>query len=87
MYDAPGPDGLEFLSRGIALLNPIARPLVNSERVACNPAVVPREGMDEILRVATMLLQDPLSLEAFCRKQYLGYVNLFGAAQALRVFL
>ena len=87
MYDAPDAAGLEFLRRGIALLNPVPKPLVNSEGAGCNPAVVPRENMDEILRVATMLLQDPLSLEAFRRKQYLAYMNLFGPAQALRVFL
>lgn len=87
MYDAPTSAELEFLTRGIAVLNPIPKPLVNVESMVCNPNVIPRDSMDEMLRVATMLLQDPLSLEAFRRKQYLAYMNLFGQAQALRVFL
>lgn len=87
MYDSPTSAEMEFLTRSIPVLNPIPKPLVNIEAMVCNPAVIPRDTMDEILRQATLLVQDPVSLEQFRRKQFRDYLNLFQNAQALRVFL
>ncbi|MEN9864809.1 MAG: hypothetical protein RL748_399, partial [Pseudomonadota bacterium] len=87
MYDAPTSAELEFLTRGIPVLNPIPKPLVNIESMVCNPNVITPNVMDEVLRQATLLVQDPVALEAFRRKQTLAYVNLFQNAQPLRVFL
>ena len=87
MYDSPTSAEMEFLTRGIPVLNPIPKPLVNIESMVCNPQVVPRDTMDEMLRQATVFVNDPVSLEQFRRKQFRDYLNLFQNAQALRVFL
>ncbi len=87
MYDSPTSAELEFLTRGVPVINPIPKPLVNIESMVCNPAVIPRDTMEEMLRVATMLVQDPLAAEQFRRKQFREYLNLFENAQPLRQFL
>lgn len=87
MYDSPTSAELEFLTRGVPVLNPIPKPLVNIESMVCNPAIIPRDNMDEMLRVATMLVQDPVAAEQFRRKQFRDYLNLFQNAQPLRQFL
>lgn len=87
MYDSPTSAEMEFLTRGIPVLNPIPKPLVNIESMVCNPQVIARETMDEVLRQASLLVTDPVSLDRFRQRQFREYLNLFQNAQALRSFL
>ncbi len=87
MYDSPTSAEMEFLTRGIPILNPVPKPLVNIESMVANSSVIPRDTMDEILRTATNLIHDPVRLDQFRLTQFRDYVNLFHHAQALRTFL
>ena len=87
MYDAPTSAELEFLNRGIPVLNPVIKDMTNVEGMVADPAIIPRSSVTQALRTATTLLRDPAALDHFRRRQFAAYVTAYRDAQPLRVYL
>ncbi len=87
MYDAPTSAELEFLNRGIPLLNPVVKDMSNVEAMVADPDIIPRASVSQTLRTATTLLRDPVALDHFRRRQFTAYLAAYRDAQPLRAFL
>lgn len=87
MYDAPTTAELEFLRRGIPIVNPAPKPLARSQAFTADPSVVPRLGIEDTLALLEELHGDENTLHDFRRQQFAAYVARFQPARALRRFL
>jgi hypothetical protein len=87
MYDAPTSGALELLTRGIAILNPVASALTRRETGTITAEVVPRADVTTTLDHASALVADVLELQRFRKQQVLAFVRRFGEGRALRSFL
>ncbi len=87
MFDTPTAGAMEFLDRGIPILNPLITPLTRAQAVTTHPDVVPRETIDQALRRLQTFVDDPALLHQFGMRQFQRYVALFAGARALRSFL
>jgi hypothetical protein len=87
MYDAPTNGAIEFLKRGIPLLNPVVDTLARNEALTCNADVVPREDVASTLARLDAFLSDGAEWHLFASRQFARYVALFDGCLPLRHFL
>lgn len=87
MYDAPTTAEIDFLVRGVPVLNPVIKDMTNVEAMVASPAIIPRAGVTQTLRMATTMLHDPAELDRFRRRQFTAYLSAFQDALPLRRYV
>lgn len=87
MYDAPTNADVEFLRKGIPVLNPVPGTLGRAEAGTANAAIVPRDSVAGILQLVDTFVADSNNLHAFQLRQFADYINLFRNSYALRQLL
>jgi hypothetical protein len=87
MYDAPTSAEIDFIARGVPVLNPVIKDMTNVEAMVADTAIIPRAGVTQTLRAATALLRDPAELDRFRRRQFAAYVVKSQDALPLRRYL
>lgn len=87
MYDAPTSGAVEFLNRGVPLLNPVVSTQSKRETASMHTRIVPRTGVEVALRQAATLVADPAELQCFRMQQLQAYLAHLAQARALREFL
>jgi len=87
MYDAPTSGAVEFLNRGVPLLNPVVSTQSKRETASMHTSIVPRTGVEVALRQAATLVADPAELQRFRMQQLQAYLAHLGQARALREYL
>lgn len=83
MYDAPTSGAIELLGRGTAVLNPKVSAL-HRRHTPIATELVPSASVEDTLARATQLVSDPLELQRFRKRQFLGYAERCRDAVALR---
>jgi len=83
MYDAPTTGAIELLSRGVPTLNPVSSSLTKRETACMHTALVPRGSVDQMLRQADLLIDDPRELHDFRTQQYLAFAERYRSARCL----
>lgn len=87
MYDAPTNADIEFLRKGIPIVNPVPAPLGKAEAATADIRVVPRDSVAGILALLDTFVADSNNLHAFRLHQFADYVGLFRNSYALRQLL
>ena len=87
MYDTPTSGCIEFLRRGIPILNPLVHQLSLSESTFSSPNFISRKPVVNILADLESLLADEDAFEAFRMDQFNRYTQSFEKLQALHKYL
>ncbi len=87
MYDTPTSGCIEFLKRGIPIVNPIAHTLSYAESTFTSTALIPRADVDSIVTMLTPIVRNETAFDGFRQQQYQNYLNSFGEAQKLSQFI
>ena len=87
MYDTPTSGCIEFLRRGIPILNPLVHQLSLSESTFSSPNFISRKPVVNILADLEPLLLDEDAFEAFRMDQFNRYTQSFENLQRLHKYL
>lgn len=87
MYDTPTAGALDFLNKGLPILNPVVTPLTRAQAVTTHPDVLPRESITATLQRMQGFISEPVLLQRFRVQQFKRYVDLFDLAMPLRCHL
>jgi hypothetical protein len=87
MYDAPTSGAVEFLGRGVPLLNPVVSSQSKRETGSMHSTIVPRGELEVLLHQAATLVADPIELQRFRLQQFARYLDGLRQAQPLHCFL
>lgn len=87
MYDTPTSGCIEFLRRGIPILNPLVHQLSLSESTFVSPNLISRKPVVNILADLEPLLLDENVFEEFRMDQFNRYTQSFAKLQRLHKYL
>ncbi len=87
MFDSPTSAALEFLHRGIPILNPVTQDLAYCQSVGAHPDIVPRKVVKKIIEDLIGFSEDKQRLSGFAALQKRRFIERMQKTKAARSYM